>query len=685
MAKIKPVRVEDLQGGLVKDDATIIPDNALAEAINVFYNENKILQTRYGQTSFGTGIPDAVKVIHNCDSLAGNGTWAGTDDGVTAALDASIYKRGTGSITFDITVATSGNNDALLTNSTMTAVDVSTAKGGIGFWIYVPSGFTTNLTDVRLRVGSGAANYYEFTWQPSSFTSTSTWMFFYQAYSSATTTGTPVDTAINYLQLRVNYTGAYTDKVGVKVDDFASYSATFTKPVMSLKFFKANSSTAPRYLTANCGTSLFEYDETTTRWNVLKTGLTENTRFSMAAYKNIMYYCNGTDNYFSYTGATCTEHTGANTYKGKYIITANDIGYILGDPSVPSTLAYTGATPANLQTFTNALVLDEDDSSGKGTGLANLESVVIAWKNKKIYKVNVATPSRTQLDYSNGGIGGRAIVRVENEVFFQNDGGIHTLAQRQNLVGSFRAEALSDDIKQIFDEILKSSLEYTSAIYVPELKNCYFFVDTDENGVNETVLVYSVLVKKWTQYTGIAANEAVIWENSSGTRYLLYASATSGYVRQWEVGLDDNGNEINADVKTKAWNFNMPEQLKTVEGVDVFGFIAADSEIQFNIYVDDEDRSGDVFVDGNNYVTGIESGLTYGTSPLGGMPYGGGSGTGEEITYYPFKIRIPMYATGNKVQLRARNTVLDSSWMLTKVALYPYAQPIDVYENDYIA
>lgn len=409
--KVLPIRVPDFEGGLNLQEKSIIPDNALSVATNVFYNADKKLQTRRGLTSFGQPIPDAVKVIHNCDTTAGNGTWAATDDATALAVDSSTQKRGAGALSFNITVATTGNDFATLTNSTLTAVDISTTKGYIGMWIKVPTGALTNFTDCKLRVGSDASNYYEFTISASQLTEGS-FRFVPLLFSAATTTGTPVDTGIDYLLFRVNYTASYTNKTGFEIDDICAYSATSAKPTLSLKYFKASTVAATRYLTANCGTALYEYDETSTYWNVLKTGLTEDTRFDMTAYKNIMYFTNGVDNYFSYNGVATTEHTGANTYKGKYLLLANDVGYILGDPTVPSTVAYTGGTPADLNTFPNVLVLDEDDSSGKGTGLINLGPIVIGCKEGKIYKINVATPSREQLDYSDGALSDREIGRA---------------------------------------------------------------------------------------------------------------------------------------------------------------------------------------------------------------------------------------------------------------------------------
>lgn len=679
MAILKPVRVPELRGGLDTSDKTIIADNQLATATNVFYNQDKNLQTRYGIVNYGSVIADTVKLIHDCDTLAGNGAWGVTDDGAGLALDSTTQKRGAGAVKWNVIVATSANNYANLTNSTFTAVDISSAKTYLKFWFYVPTGAKTNLTNIVFKIGSGAGNYYSWTLLPADLTE-GTWSYIQLLFSAGTVTGAPVDTAINYFQVTINYTGAYTDKSGWEIDGIMTYSGTSTKPMMSLKYFKSSAAAGTRYLLTNVGTSLFLYNETLNTWEAIKTGLTENTRFSMTAYKNIMYLTNGVDNYMSFDGTKVTEHTGAGTYKGKFVLLANDVGYILGDPSVPSTLGYTGATPANLQTFPNALVLDEDSSDGSGTGLINLGPVVLAMKHGKIYKVNTATPSREQIDYSNGFLSHRALVRVENEVFGINKSGIYTLAQREATIGSIRADALSDNIKSIIDAIQDKSV--TSAIYLEKLKNCYFFCDTDNNGVADTALVFSVLTKSWTRYTNMAVNEAVLYTDNNGTERFLSANALSGQCRELEIGLYDNTSEINAVVETKAFDFGMPETLKTFQMVEVFGFIGATSQMTVNVLVDDEDRTGNIIINGADFVT-TTGGFALATHPVGSIMISGG-GTVSTTTLYPFKARIPMYATGATIQVRCINDTLNSQWILNKVSIYPTAQPVDIYPNNLI-
>lgn len=672
---LKPVKIQNLEGGLCTKDDTLIKDNQLSQAENCFYNADKKLQTRYGQTNFGNPIPDALKVISACDVTTG---WAVTDDGATLTADSTNMKRGAACLAFDITVAGSANNDAALTNSTLTAVDITTTKGYLRFWFYVPAAFNTNLTNVTLRIGSAVGDYYEFTLPT---LTEAAWQYIVLPFSGATTTGIPNDASITYARLAIFYAAGYTNKTGVKIDDIVCTSATYTKPMMSIKYFESSATGYPRYLTANVGTTLWEYDETSTHWNPIKTGLTDGTRFSMAAYKNIQYFTNGVDNYFDYTGKVCTDRTGANTYKGKYLLLANDIGYIAGDPSVPSTLAYTAATPANLQAFANVLVCDEDSSDGIITGLINLGPIVFVMKNGKIYKVNVATPSREQIDYSNGFLSHRALVRVENECFGINESGIYSLAQREATVGSIRADALSDDVKQLIDAIKDKTI--VSALYNEKLKNCYFFVDQDEDGVPDTALVFSVLTKCWTTYNNMPFNEAVTWKDSSGNKHIVCANALNGYPKEIETGTNDNGNEINCTISSKNFDLDSPETLKTFEMIEIFGFISEFGQVTINVFVDDEDRSGDVIVTSANYVTASPS-FSLSTHPLSTYPIGG-SGDVTTQEFYAFKTRIPMYQTGARIKVQIRNNTLDSQCIIVKESIYPYAQPVDVYPTNLIA
>lgn len=683
--KAQIIDIDNVKGGLDMSDHTIIADNALALATNFFYNNDQMLQTRYGQKNWGQPVPDTASLIHNCDSTTANGTWAATDDATALSASTTTVKRGSASLLFNINVAGSANNFATLTNPSFTIVDITLVKGYVGFWIFVPTGGKTNLTDCRLRLGSDASNYYEFTIQPSALTENQ-WNFVPLAFSGASTTGTPVDTGIDYALFRVNYTASYVNQTGWAIDDIVCYSSSATKPQMSIFWFGSSkaSTNFPRYLIVNVGTNLMEWDETTGYWTRVRGGLTEGTRFSMTAYKNVMYFTNGTDNFFAYDGVNTVDKTGANTYKGKYVLMANDVGYILGDPTAPSTLGYTASVPSNLDTFPNALVLDEDSSDGKGTGLINLGPIVVASKDRKIYQINIATPSRQQLDYSDGVTSHRSLIRVENEVFLLNQKGVFSLAQREATIGSLRADPISAQLQPLLDDVKNKDI--AAAIYVNKFNNVYLALDTNEDGINESCLVFSVLTKKWTTYTGVTANQFCYYQDKNGDFHLLYANAAAGQVMEMETGFNDNGVLITSEGQTKSFHLNQPATLKTWEMIEIEGYISQTGQMDITAIIDDSYTTPVASVLGTTYYQASYGSYTLGTSPLGTTTLGGSaSATNNSITLYPFKIRIPIEYTGSRLQIDFLIKKLNTVAIFQKFTLYPKGEPIQTFEAAYIA
>lgn len=685
MPRIQPVRIPNFQGGLNKADKTIIEDNQLSEATNVFYNQDKNLETRNGKTSFGAPIPDAAVLIHSCDSYNSNGTWGVADDAVTISTEASDQRRGAGAVQFDIDVSASVNNYATVSNSTFTQVDITNYKSYLTAWVYFPAGGLSSFTSIEVKLGSDSSNYYSWTITAAQLVTTG-WRFLKLDFDDATETGTVVDTAIDYSAFVFNYVVAYVDQTGLMIDAIYCYSPTATKPMMSLLYFESSSQADgfPKSLLTNVGTNLFEYNSTSEAWEVIKTGLTTNTRFSMAPYKNIMYLTNGTDNFMDYDFNTVTERTGANTYKGKYVILANDRGYIAGDPSVPTTLGYTNGVPTNLQTFPNALVVDEDGSDGVITGLINLGPIVFVMKERKIYQVNVATPSREAIDYSSGFLSHRALVNAENEIYGINNSGIFTVGQRQATVGSVRADARSDDIQVIIDAIQDKTI--VSAIYVEALKQIYFFCDTSGDNVADTALVYSLLTRGWTTYNNMAVNQAVVWRDSDNVEHLLIANAATGQCQEIETGLDDNGVTITSVIQTKDFDFSTPELYKTVTMVEIFGFMNEGGEVKFSAYVEDEDATGEITLDDDYIDIAMGTSYTLGTSPLGTTPLGGSGGEASDtVLVYPFKARIPMYATGSRIYVKLRVATTGTKFIFTKASIYAAGEALDIYPNSKIA
>ena len=672
------VRIPNLDGGLSLRDKTIIDDNQLSIATNVFYNKDKNLQTRGGIRAVGQPIPDNSSIVDACDAITG---WSVGQDG--ANLATGTAKRGTFAVQFDIDVSLAAGDFTTL-SKTVSSVNITNLKGYLSFWLFVPTGFNTNLTTVKTRYGSDSTNYYE--WTLGALTENS-WNFITLSYASSTVTGTVVDTAVDYFELRIDYAVAYLDQIGIRIDSIVTNSQTSNKPMMSLKYFETTLTPSETYLITNVGTGLYLYNSGSESWELIKTGLTEGNRLGYFAYKNIMYFGSKGQNSFEFNGTLIVEHTGANTYQWQYGLMANDVAYVAGDLTVPTTLAWTNALPTNARTFPNVLAIDEDDSSGVITGISNLGPIVIVTKERKIYQVNVAAPSSTQLDYSDGALGARAITRVENDIYFLNERGVFNLAQRQATVGSLRADSMTDDIQPLIDDIVDKSI--TAGFYSNQLNQWYLFADTNGDGNNDVCYVRSVLTNAWTRYLNIAANEAIVYQDFSinsevSEDALLIANALTGQMLQIEYSTNDQGSEILIELETKTADFGSPEEYKSFHSYEFFGFINEGGSLTFSSTLGQLTVTTDAILLGSMYAANINASTqVLGGSLLGGSSLGGGGGS--SITLYPFVIRVPVEQTENNIAINVSSDNKDTVAVFTKWSVDMDTLPRDFFPNNYIA
>lgn len=185
--------------------------------------------------------------IHNCASISDNGTWAADTVSSDAANIATDGDNGIGdndAVRFDILVGQSGNNNAVVSNSTMDAVDLTDYQNvsSIFLDLYIPSGLT--LTSVAIRLGSDASNYYSgsatTSADGSSFSAGANTIRF--DWTGFSTTGSPSITAIDYVQVTLSYGAAQTTVYGVRLDNIVARIGNLHELVYYSEHIATNSS-----------------------------------------------------------------------------------------------------------------------------------------------------------------------------------------------------------------------------------------------------------------------------------------------------------------------------------------------------------------------------------------------------------------------------------------------------------
>lgn len=154
--------------------------------------------------------------IHNCDSLTANGTWAASSDATNLTIDTVTFDEGNGSLNFDVSAGTS----LVLTNSTFSSIDLEDLQNisHLTMKVWLPT--ITNFTSIRVRLGSSSGAYWEKTetvpaGNASLRVGKNTFAF---RWASATETGTPDYSAVDYIQIVITYSSSTTD-TDFRIDD----------------------------------------------------------------------------------------------------------------------------------------------------------------------------------------------------------------------------------------------------------------------------------------------------------------------------------------------------------------------------------------------------------------------------------------------------------------------------------
>lgn len=173
-----------------------------------------------------TASPEnAAKTVASFDSTtADGGTWTAdttNSDATNVTADSIEYKKGSGSLNFDVDVSQSANNKATIYNSSLSTIDMSDYEDVASFIFeaYIPD--TTNFTSFTLYWGSDASNYWSVTATTdidgASFSDG--WNTIKVDWEDATQTSSPDVDNIDYIKIDLNYAAGQGDDTDFRLDN----------------------------------------------------------------------------------------------------------------------------------------------------------------------------------------------------------------------------------------------------------------------------------------------------------------------------------------------------------------------------------------------------------------------------------------------------------------------------------
>ena len=178
--------------------------------------------------------------INTCDSLTSNGTWTATSDAENLSVDSINYVSSSGALQFDLKadppVFPATTVTGYLENSTISPIDLTSVAGqGTGFlYTYLPNG--SYFTDVNIRVGSDASNYWTQTATTTQFGTAfqNGWNLLQFSFDGATAVNSPDITKIKYIRVTWTYNG--TAQTAVRLDQITVALGTILEVEYYSKF-----------------------------------------------------------------------------------------------------------------------------------------------------------------------------------------------------------------------------------------------------------------------------------------------------------------------------------------------------------------------------------------------------------------------------------------------------------------
>ncbi len=175
------------------------------------------------------GLPTTKNAtIHNCNSVAGNGTWAAVagTDASNVTLDSDNYIVGGGSINFD-TAAGAATAAIELTGATQVDLTDHDEKGSIFLWVFIPDYSDAGadvVTNFILRWGNDSAAYWHRTVTVNNEGDTfhDGWNLLRFDWNGATEVGTVDPAKIDYLRLTITKPAGFDADTDWRIDDIVS-------------------------------------------------------------------------------------------------------------------------------------------------------------------------------------------------------------------------------------------------------------------------------------------------------------------------------------------------------------------------------------------------------------------------------------------------------------------------------
>jgi hypothetical protein len=287
--------------------------------------------------------------------------------------------------------------------------------------------------------------------------------------------------------------------------------------------------------------------------------------------------------------------------KGKYITSFKSSLILTGDPTEPSRVHYSAGLdkPDSFLISDGGGYIDISKGADDGPikGQSEFQNKTIIFKERSVWQLDFTTgeiPALANLVLGRGGLSHRAILPVENDLFYvgEKKGGgpaIYVLGNEPNFFTILRTNELSSKVRPDLKALVPANYEKANSVYYD---GRYIFFYTDGSATtNNRAIVYDRERVGFTKWLDVYARDAKVFYDSSGTGRLVFTDESDNRITQMSDSYDDDkGTAIEWKYRTKTEQFKAiytfkrfteaRMQLRNITGeVDLKFFTGSNSQL----------------------------------------------------------------------------------------------------------
>lgn len=309
--------------------------------------------------------------------------------------------------------------------------------------------------------------------------------------------------------------------------------------------------------------------------NPITTTLTgSNKRFTAAVFYDKLYMMNGVDGLMSWDGTTFATVSGAPN--GQYVVTHKNRLYIAGDPANPSRLYMSDlGLPASWPAL-NFIDVDTNDGD-KITGIVEHLDALVIFKERSVHVLRGTGPQNYNLvdaHQSKGCVSHWTAISILGRLYYLSRDGVYEFdGKASHLVSDIiRGSVLGLNGNQAWNQ------QYLSNACAVDYMGKYWLCvpEGSSQRTNNRVYVFDYTHNVWTRYDLTISCLSLYADPTTGVYHLFTGSPLDGNLYQQDTGATDNGQNINAYLKTKDFDFGAPAHFKSYKGL----FFAAEQQLQ---------------------------------------------------------------------------------------------------------